>query len=70
MAVVDGSKEVGIDGAEGCSVKILDKFAFGSVLEEDAICLVWVGRALLIDEWVGMALVGCSTGHWSDPASQ
>ena len=44
MAVVDGGKEVGLDGTEGRSVKILGKFAFGNVLAEDAVCLVWVGE--------------------------
>ena len=43
MAVIDGGNEGGIDGAEGCSVKVLGKFAFGNVLAEDAVCLVWVG---------------------------
>ena len=27
-----------------CSVKILGKFAFGNILAEDAVCLVWVGE--------------------------
>ena len=44
MAVVDGGQEGGIDGAEVCSVKILGKFAFGNVLAEDAVCLVWAGE--------------------------
>ena len=44
MDVVDGGKEGGLDGAEGYSIKILGKFAFGNVLEEDAVCLVWVGE--------------------------
>ena len=44
MAVVDGGKEGGIDGAEGCSVKILGKFAFDNVFAEDVVCLVWVGE--------------------------
>ena len=44
MAVVDGVQEGGIDGAEGCSVKIFGKFAFGNILAEDAVCLVWVGE--------------------------
>ena len=42
VAVVDGGKEGGLDGSEGCSVKILGKFAFGNVLAEDAVCLVCV----------------------------
>ena len=46
MAVVDGGQEGGIDGAEGCSVKILCWFAFGNILLEDTVCLVWVG-----DRW-------------------
>ena len=44
MAVVDGGQEGGLDGAEGRNVKILGKFAFGNVLAEDAVCLVWVGE--------------------------
>ena len=43
MAVVDGGNEGGLDRAEVCSVKVLGKFAFGNVLAEDAVCLVWVG---------------------------
>ena len=44
MAVVDGSQEGGLDRAEVCSVKILGKFAFGNVLAEDAVRLVWMGE--------------------------
>ena len=44
MAVVDGGQEGGLDGAEGCSVKILVNFAFGNILAGDAVCLVWVGE--------------------------
>ena len=44
MAVVDGGKEGGLDGDEGFSVNILGKFAFGNVLAEDAVFLVWVGE--------------------------
>ena len=40
MAVVGGGKEGALDGAEGCSVKILGKFACGNVLAEDNVCLV------------------------------
>ena len=43
MAVVDDGNEGGLDGAEGYSMKVLDKFAFGNVLAEDDVCLVWVG---------------------------
>ena len=43
MALVDDGNEGGIDGAEGCSVKVLGKFSFGNVLAEDAVCLIWVG---------------------------
>ena len=42
MAIVDDGKEGGLDGAEGCSVKILGKLAFGNVLAEDSVFLVWV----------------------------
>ena len=44
MAIVDGGQEGALDGAEGRSVKILGKFAFGNVLAEDAVCLVWLGE--------------------------
>ena len=44
MAVVDGGQEDGLDRDEGRSVKILGKFAFGNVLAEDAVLLVWVGE--------------------------
>ena len=44
MAVVNGGQEGGLDRYEGCSVKILGKFAFGNVLLEDEVLLVWVGE--------------------------
>ena len=44
MDVVNGGQKGGLDGAEGCSLKILGEFTFGNVLEEDAVCLVWVGE--------------------------
>ena len=40
MAVVDGSDEGGLDRSEGCSVKVLGKFALGDVIAENAIFLV------------------------------
>ena len=43
MAVVDVGNEGLLDMAEGCSVKVLGKFAFGNVLAEDDVCLGWVG---------------------------
>ena len=43
MAVVDGGDEGGLDRAEGCSVKVLVKFALGDVMAENAVCLVWMG---------------------------
>ena len=63
MAVVDGGNEGGIDGDEGRSVKVLGKFAFGNVLAEDAVCLVWVGARWKLLSGGGTAPVGCSTGH-------
>ena len=44
MAVVDGGQEGRLGGSEVHSVKILGKFAFGNVLAEDAVFLVWVGE--------------------------
>ena len=44
VAVVDGSQEGGLNGAEGFSMKILGKFSFSKILDEDAVCLVWVGE--------------------------
>ena len=43
MAVVNGGDEVGLDMSEGCSVKVLGKFALGDVMAENAVCLVWIG---------------------------
>ena len=43
MAVFDGGDEGGIDRAEGCSVKVLGKFAFGDVMSKNAAILVRVG---------------------------
>ena len=43
MAVFDGSDEGGIDRAEGCSVQVFGKFAFGDFMSENAIFLVWMG---------------------------
>ena len=43
MAVIDGGNECGLDRDEGCSVKVLGKFALGDVIEENAVCLVWMG---------------------------
>ena len=46
MYIVDGGQEGRLDGAEGCSVKILGEFPFGNILVEDSVCLVWVGDHL------------------------
>ena len=43
MAVVDGRDEGELDRDEGCSMKLLGKFALGDVMAENAICLVWMG---------------------------
>ena len=45
MAFVDGGNEGGLDRAEGCSVKLLGKFAIGNVMTENSVFLVWM-RAL------------------------
>ena len=42
-AVVDGGDEGGLDRAEGCSMKVLGKFALGDFMTENAVCLVWMG---------------------------
>ena len=46
MDVVDGGNESGLDRDKVCSVKVLGKFAFGNVLAENAVFLVWVGAFL------------------------
>ena len=43
MEVFDSDNEGGLDRAEGCSVKVLGKFAFGNVMAKNDVCLVWVG---------------------------
>ena len=43
MAVVDGGNEGRLEGAEGCCVKVLGKFALGGVMANNAVCLVWMG---------------------------
>ena len=60
MAVVDGGQEGGIDGDEDRRVKMLGKFAFGNVLAEDAVCLVWVGESW----WL---LSGGARSQWDVP---
>ena len=47
MAVVDGGQEGGIDGAEGCSVKILGEFPFGIIVVEDSVA--WFGLEIVCD---------------------
>ena len=44
MAVVDGGDEGRLDGAEGCWVKVLGKFALGGVMADNAVCLVRMGE--------------------------
>ena len=43
VAVVDGGYKGGLERAEGCSVKVLGKFTLGDVMEENSVCLVWMG---------------------------
>ena len=43
VAVVDGGNEGRLDGAEGCCVEVLGKFALGGVMAENAVCLVHMG---------------------------
>ena len=43
MAVVDGENEGGLGRAEGCSVKLLGKFAIGDVMAENVVCLIQMG---------------------------
>ena len=44
VAVVDSENEGGLDRAEGCSMKVLGKFAIGDVMAENAVCLVRMGE--------------------------
>ena len=43
MAFVDGGNEGILDGAEGCCVEVLGKFAFGGIMAENAVGMVRVG---------------------------
>ena len=43
MAVFYDGNEGRLDGSEGCSMEVLGKFAFVTVLAEDSVCLVLVG---------------------------
>ena len=43
MAFVDGGDEGRLDGAEGCCMEVLGEFAFGGILAENAVGLVWIG---------------------------
>ena len=43
IAVVGGGDEGSLDGAEGCWVKVLGKFALGGVMAENSVCLVRMG---------------------------
>ena len=45
MAVVDGGDGGELDRAESCSVKVLEKFAFGDVMSENVVCLVRMGAS-------------------------
>ena len=60
MVVVDGGQEGGLGGDKVLIVKILDQFAFGNFLEEDAVCLVWVR-----DRWI--LLSGGERDQWDVP---
>ena len=42
MAFVDGIDEGRIDWAEGCWVEVLGELAFGDIMAENAIGLVWI----------------------------
>ena len=44
VSVADGGKRGGLGRSEGCSMKVLGKFAFGNIMAENAVCLVWVGE--------------------------
>ena len=70
MSVFFYGKEGRLDGAEVCRVKVLGEFSFGNVLAEDTVCLVWVLESWLFLIGGGTAPVGCSKGHWSNPASR
>ena len=37
VAVIDGGNEGSLGRAEGCSVKVLGKFALGDIMEENAV---------------------------------
>ena len=43
MTVVDSGNEGRLDGAEGCYVRVLGKFALGGIMADNAVCLVWMG---------------------------
>ena len=43
MAVVDGGDEGELYRAEGCSVKLLSKFAIGDVVADNSVCFVRMG---------------------------
>ena len=53
MAVVDGGNEGRIDGAEGRSVEVLGKFAFGNVFTVTAGMAVKYAHTLLMDTITG-----------------
>ena len=43
MASVDGGDEGRFDGTEGCHMEVFGEFAFGGVIEKNAVGLVWMG---------------------------
>ena len=46
VALVDGNDEGRFDRAEGCRVEVLGGFAFGVVIVENDVGLVWMGTCL------------------------
>ena len=43
MEFVDGIYEGRLDGSEGCCMEVLGKFAFGGIMVENTVGLVWIG---------------------------
>ena len=43
MASVDGGDKGRFDRDEGCLVEVFGEFAFGGVIENNAVVLVWMG---------------------------
>ena len=43
MVLVDSGDEGIFYGDEGCRMEVIGKFAFGGVIEENAVGLAWMG---------------------------